>query len=43
MGSKKGRTGAQRRNQNKMKEQHENEDWEDDEVMTSTINLSLDG
>jgi len=26
-----------------MKEYHENDDFEDDEVLTSTINLSLDG
>jgi hypothetical protein len=43
MRSKKGRSGAQRRNQNKMKEYHEHDDFEDDEVLTSTINLSLDG
>lgn len=26
-----------------MKEYHENDDFEDDEFLTSTINLSLDG
>ena len=43
MGNKKVRSGAQRRNQIKMREYNDNEDWEDDEVITSTINLSLDG
>jgi len=26
-----------------MREYNDNKDWEDDEVITSTINLSLDG
>jgi hypothetical protein len=26
-----------------MREYNDNEDWEDDEVITSTINLNLDG
>lgn len=26
-----------------MKEYNDNEEWEDDEVITSTINFSLDG
>ncbi len=45
MGKKKVRSGAQNRNKNQMKNMKENEDegWEDDEILTSTINLTLDG